>query len=477
MLQMPGRELLARIDRDLVRARQTLAAVEEALAGVSNELAATKRGQASLLRELGALRVDSLEQAALAGALTTAERRACELLDRREQARACLGDEQRAALTALAAAEADRLTAQQAVRDAAAALAAVEARVQRALSIDPDYRRQLQSARAAVGIAAAAERKAQQACADRDARRAAREAEPLFMYLWARRFGTAQYRANRVVRFLHGRVARLCRYQQARADYAMLLEMPERLTEHAARRRAAADAAAQALAVSERAAAEDAGIVPLEQTLDAAESRQCAVDGRIAELEAQVADIDARRAEIAGGEDVDMQAAIALLADAIYRSSPQALPAQARATLLEDDDLLVLQLGDAREAELALERELADARRALRAQQARLRELASLRQRFKRHRYDDLRSRFGDRDALTLLLEQFSAGLLGSDELWRAITRRQRHADVEAWPDFGSGGLPRQRGPWRNPGGGSFRLPVPARGSLRGGGFRTGGGF
>ncbi|HEX2137928.1 MAG TPA: hypothetical protein VHG30_18895 [Microvirga sp.] len=80
-----------------------------------------------------------------------------------------------------------------------------------------------------------AEEKAAQAAADRDEKRRPYEADPLFMYLWRRGFGTRDYRASNLVRYLDRKVAHLIGYEAARVNYAMLLELPERLREHVER--------------------------------------------------------------------------------------------------------------------------------------------------------------------------------------------------------------------------------------------------
>jgi hypothetical protein len=111
-----------------------------------------------------------------------------------------------------------------------------------------------------------AERKAAQAAADRDEKRRPYEADPLFMYLWRRRFGTKAYRAFSPVRYLDRKVAHLVGYEGARANYATLLALPDRLAEHAARLRARAagdDAVAEIAARPEiRALLEDAARSP-----------------------------------------------------------------------------------------------------------------------------------------------------------------------------------------------------------------------
>lgn len=97
-------------------------------------------------------------------------------------------------------------------------------------------------------MAEEAERKAAQAAEDRERKRRPYEADPLFTYLWRRSYGTAAYRAGPLARYLDRKVARLVGYEAARANYALLIALPDRLAEHAARLRAEASGGGDVLA-------------------------------------------------------------------------------------------------------------------------------------------------------------------------------------------------------------------------------------
>jgi hypothetical protein len=83
----------------------------------------------------------------------------------------------------------------------------------------------------------AAREKAVQAEADREEKRKPYEADPLFMYLWGRRYGTRDYQAIPLVRYFDRKVAHLIGFEEARVNYTLLMELPERLREHADRLR------------------------------------------------------------------------------------------------------------------------------------------------------------------------------------------------------------------------------------------------
>ena len=124
-----------------------------------------------------------------------------------------------------------------------------------------------------------------------------------------------------------------------------------------------------------------------------------------------------------------------------------------------------------------LQEALVQHRRIQKSNMQRMQELEQLRHKFKRERYDDVHSSFGNTPVLLMLLNQFLQGAASSDDLWQTIRRERRYRRIEADPDFGSGGIGRGNSTWRIPfPRSSGRVGGMGRGGSRGG-FRTGGGF
>ena len=80
----------------------------------------------------------------------------------------------------------------------------------------------------ALATAEAAASKAATSEQDRQQKGKAYEADPLFIYLWQRGYGTPDYKRRGLVRSLDRWVAGLIRFDDARANYAMLTSIPER---------------------------------------------------------------------------------------------------------------------------------------------------------------------------------------------------------------------------------------------------------
>jgi hypothetical protein len=300
------------------------------------------------------------------------------------------------------------------------------------------------------------------------------------MYLWKRGYGTAGYAANPLARFFDKHVAKLCHYQDARPNYAMLLEIPARLREHATQRRAAADREFEALTAIERATAEADGIPALRQAVEAAERTIDAIDDRIQEAEQRVRQLMEAKASYAAGEDELFQQALAALVGQFEREGIMSLRRQAEATKTAADDRLVQELAEIDQQQAAMDETLARHKQLYTRSLDRLQQLEEVRHRFKRERYDDVHSSFTDTALLSVILNEFLRGVASSNDLWGTLRRQQRYRRIEADPSFGSGGFGRSDGTWHFPelGGGGFGAGgFGSGGEIRGGGFRTGGGF
>jgi chromosome segregation ATPase len=489
---LQGRKVLGIIDGQLGEARQRLQALSQLQQRSAEAVARNREAQAQAIRRLAASRLDAVRQAEIGARLDGLEQRAKSILDERDRAIATLEQRLDQARRLLEDEETRRAAIHDEVDVAARRLAECEAAAQEALEGDPEFTTQLETTEKFQAIAVSAEEKAQTALDDRRDKGKPYESDELFMYLWRRHYGTSEYRANPLARLLDGWVARLCRYNDARPNYWMLLEIPKRLQLHADRAQEEADKEVEKLRAIEQRAASAAGVPEAAAALEEAEGRQDQADARIAQAEDAVNVLLAGESEFAAGRDRYLEEAVDVFAEAIERQDVSDLMRAAMATMTVEDDAIVDVIRSLRAEAEDLQQELRQNRQAEREFLRRSNELGEVRRRFKRSRYDDLRSGFKNVDAISRTVTELLAGLAGSGQLWDVIRRNQRYRDVAGErPDFGSGGIvfPRGRMPRRGPvwhwpgsassrGGGGFRVPRLPSGGPRGrGGFRTGGGF
>ena len=344
------------------------------------------------------------------------------------------------------------------------------------LADNNDYKNQQSLIEKASAIYERAKEKTGQAEQDRESKGKPYKQDPLFMYLWQRKYGAQSYKPNNLVRWLDGKVARLVRYHDARANYAVLLEIPVRLNEHL-------EMLGEDLAVKQD------GL----DDIEADKVRQLAGEDLVAELKkarldqtkrhgelertaAENSDIEAQLNRYAKGLDHPFLKAIELSAAFLEQKSLKSLMNLARQTPTPTDDELVDHIADIDASTDKIGKENTERRNQLETLFKRKEELIQLADNFRRARYDDPSSVFTPEDELGVFLEELVGGLITGAEYWSRAQSRHHWSSRPADPfrrqssfppfDFGSGGL--GGGGFGGGGGGSFGSRPD---------FTTGGGF
>ena len=251
---LSGLQVLGSFDQALLQAQQQAAASDRRLSELNNRLLQLRNEEGEAYRTLARVRMSAPKNDQLIERLTAVDANVRTALQQRTSATAEID----AAITAIEG-EAKKLQAARdeataAVEERRKALLAAEQAIRQRLEQTPPYQQQSQAAQRAEQIAASAEEKTRQAENDRIEKGKPYEQDELFQYLWKRGYGSAAYAAGPFTRMIDRWVARLTGYDKARADYAMLQEIPRRLAEHAARQREQAQAEARRLSEMQQAA-------------------------------------------------------------------------------------------------------------------------------------------------------------------------------------------------------------------------------
>jgi len=479
---------LGSIDSTLEQLRKQFEQTDSQIQAVSRELVELRQQEGSHYNKLAGIRLDQHISGDIAKGLDTADRRVTELLAERDRALTTLNQQIEQAREQAAALEKKRQQQGDLVDEAAEELDNIEAAVQAALEQDSAYTSRFEAAGKSDSVARHAEEKTAQAEEDRVKKGRPYEEDRLFTYLWEKGYGTSEYSANPVTRFLDKWVSNLCSYDEARPNYSMLLEIPKRLRRHAERLRTAANWEYEVLTKMEEKAAEQGGVLGKRAALEEAEKRADKTDTEIQEIETLIQGLLKDRASFAEGRDRYFRSCIDTLSAAFQRENILALHKYALTTSTAEDDEIVYGLSDLNEKKKELESAMEQHKIIYERQLARLKELEGVRSRYKQKRYDNIHSVFQNVGLLALLLSQFLNGATSGEDLWRTLQREHRYRRLRSNPVFGSGGFGRG-GMWRLPfpgGDGSMKLPIPGGGGWRHGpgrggigsrgGFRTGGG-
>ncbi|MCC2650134.1 MAG: hypothetical protein K0Q60_289 [Microvirga sp.] len=460
-----GRQAIAQIEQTIEKAREQEAKCELAYTRATEEVGRLRIQRTEAFRELARLKLDAIRQDQVVGHLDAAERQALSVLNSRQEALRQLTERRRQAEERVRQAEAQRQAAVDALEQGLAQVEALRRDVEARISTDPEW----VAARARVaeitGQAQQAEKKAVQAETDRDEKRRPYEADPLFGYLWKRKFGTAAYRSGPFTRYMDRLVARVVGYDKARANYALLNEIPERLREHARRLIDDLRTVRSRLTALERQALVAAGIPPLEDK--AAQSRDAVEDADrgLSEARSALTELDRTHDASVLEGDAPYREAIAVLAAADEREDLNQLYEEALRTPTPEDEALVRRI---QATDVMINRSLRQAVDAHRQ----LKETAQRRATIE-HEWEELRSQgydtpygtFGNEAALGNVLGGVLTGAIGGAILGQVL-RGGFHHGPSPWDSGFGGGIP-----FPQPGG------FGTGGSFGGGGFRTGGSF
>lgn len=464
-----AREALSSVESAIGDVRSSESRLDQVLSSATQEAERQRKQLADSYRALALIRLDALKRNEAIGELDAAERRALDLLAAHkakvERLLAQHGDAQKG----VAGAEETHRALTAAAEAARAPIGALQARVEAQMASDAAWTAQRCVVDAARKVAEASDAKADQAEADRESKRKPYEADPLFMYLWSRGFGTATYKAGNLVRYFDRMIARLVGFETARPNYALLNEIPLRLREHSDVRAKALVAEDAKLEAIERAALEAAGIVPLETALAKAMSALEGATKTLSESQGRLAGLDKdRQSLVEEGDRKAQEEALAILTDAIAREDLQVMYREAQATRTPDDDRIATAIDEAQKAIVKADAVVSKVRDEMREIARRRSELEGVRDNFRRSRYERPGGQFelGQNEVLGDLIRGVLQGAVQGAVLWALFQRGYRRRDDDDDDDrpWGSG----SSGP-------KFRFPSSGRSG--GGGFRPSGGF
>lgn len=488
-----GRQTLGEIEGALMKLRRDESQLDGALASAAQQVERLRADRAAALRELARIKLDEMAAGRLIANLDASEQRALQVLESRRLRLDNLAAQRQTALTEVERAEVERHRIAETVETLVEAIDEIRAKAEAAVRDNAAWADARKTAEAADAIATEAERKAQQSEAELGAKKKPYDSDPLFAYLWSRKFGTAAYQSGNLVRMIDRKVADFIGYSDARASYAMLTEIPVRLREHAMRQRRSADEAKQAVASLERQEMVRAGIEPKERELAEARHKLAAAESDLDRRRAQLKEIETQRANLVGGtSDKAYGEALATIAEGDAQDDVATLYREAGRTPTPTDDMIVRRIGGLDERLVEIEKEMAGLRKTARELAERRGEVERVRDRFRTSGYDHPNATFRNDNQITEVLGQILVGVVRSGILWDILRGGFGTRPSRGRPDFGSptfpfpfpmpgGGDGARGGEWREPGTrGGWTPPIDIGGGDRRNdddNFSTGGRF
>jgi chromosome segregation ATPase len=471
-----GRDTLGMIDREIQVAQNRMNVINEQLIELNRRLAGIRNEIAGEIRKLARFRMDELAADRVITHLDETDREVMDLLNQRtralEETRGELGAAEKRLETLRhrredVAGQRDGL-----LKELDQAAADVQARLRE----EESYREQELRVAAASDRLDRLEKKVIQAEADRVEKGKPYENDPLFLYLWQRKFLTPEYSAGVLIRSLDAWVARLVRYDQARGNYHLLTELPIRLREHAEKQKQTAAEEAQRLREREARALDDPGYQARKQAVEKTRGELEAVDRELEQAEDVYDELLRKYSDLSSGADEFSRKAEELQAEEIRNESIASLYMEAKLTSGSEDDAIVVRIRDLQQEEKQVAGEINRIHGEEAGNQRSFQELEQLRRKFRDSGYDSGHSFFPGGFDLAGLLSRLARGGAGHGDVWEQLRREQRFRKPKTSRHFGGGTSPFDRGSGPRTGGGfGGGGGFSKGGGFGGGGFRTGG--
>lgn len=485
-----GFEALQSIDRAYAQIREDEMRLDEQLRATSAEAARLRQERLAQLQRLAEVKFRMLKSGELARELDAAEREVRRLLDEAERENVQTAAKRERAVKALKQAESTRAACAAEFEAAGRALQAFETAHQPAIAQDTKWIALAQQMESAEKIWQEAERKTKQSEDDREAKRTPYENDPLFVYLWKRHYGTSAYRNGGIVRYFDGLIAHMIGYSEARANYAMLNQIPERLRAHVDRLKTSLEALRQETANfrQERLLAVGAG--PLQARAQQAKTTRDESEAAVTQRQQEFAAADAKYDAISGKNNEGLLArAIQLMVDNDSRDDVITLYREAERTRSNEDKEIVAQIDQLTRQFGKAEADIGQIRTQIRDLDGRRDQLEYARGSFRRHRYDYPGTTFRNEAAINDVLGGILSGMIQGAVLEQVLQQGYRQPPSIDWgggyhpgPMFPPGGFPGD-GPdifgdsGGYGGGGGYGDSGGLDGGGSGDGFDTGGSF
>jgi hypothetical protein len=438
-----GRQTLSSIESAIAKLHRDEGQLDAALRSAVSDADRLRKERSEGLRELARIKLDEMTAGRLVSQLDAGERRAMQILDDYRLRVAAVTEQHAALLKEVERAESERHAAAAVVEEALEAVETLRAEAEAKVQVTSEWQAAKHRRDEADAIATEAEKKAEASEAELSAKKKPYDEDPLFTYLWARRFGTAAYNASNFARAVDLVVADFIGFRDARPNYAALIEIPLRLRGHAEAQRAKVMELQTQLSDIERRAMLAQGADAKEKALAEARHRLAVVDDTVQKKQSILADLDEkRRALVAGESNPAYSEALEIVAAADSKDDLAALYAEARRTPTTADEGIVrgIESIDAKIAEA--EAEIADLRRSAQELSDRRLEIERVRDRFRTTGYDHPQATFENDGAIADTLKNVLKGVVRSGVLWDLFRQGYGSRPSRSSTDFGSPGFP-----------------------------------
>ncbi len=447
-MALNGPQALKSLDNAIADIRQEETRLAKLLARSTESTAKLNETKAGLIRQLAKVRLDKDARLELSDQLFGAQNKAHKVLEKHDASLKKVEKELKALDVKIAQNISLRQNLLAEIDKAQLELKSLSKKIAKEISANPQYTKIQEETFKLQEIAKQAQAKTELAQADQQEKGQPYKNDPLFIYLWDRKFGTKDYKSSNLFRWLDKKVAHLINYSDARANYAMLNEIPLRLSEHADYQNQLLHASQDRLNTLEQEAIDKAGGKPFRLAITKAQGKLNELDNKLLALEDERDEKANAYRLLAQGREPAFEEATQMLAQSLNRQDIQELMRMAQLTSSAEDDIIVKKIDDIKSRildEIPISKQY---KQRLKTLHTRRRELEDIEWEFKKSRFDDPRSSFKKNDLTGSLLTEFLSGAISAAVYWNQW--QNSHSWQSGASDWGGGiGLPRSKNPAR----------------------------
>ena len=434
-----GKTGLSMIDGAVSRARTSLEHAVRSADETAQRRGDVRRDQVKGFQALAKFRLEKLKLEDDIGELSEAEQKAQDLLEQHADFIAREYDALQEMTEAIEELETERTDAHKTLSELVAIQQEKIEALLATLAETPAYQSLENALEEAAAISDRALQKLELAKIDRQEKGVPYEADPLFSYLWARKYRTTNYKARGVARMLDGWVGMLCGYDKAHLTYARLTELPDRLDEHLVHVEGLEDEAEAALKSIEAKALREGGIEEMEAEAEKIREAIRGLDTRIEAAEETHLTRTERHTNALRADTGPAEKARRVLAEALRKMSFPDLRVLVAQTVELEDDEIVDELVRLRAEEMQLDLEMTDQTTLPDRRRRDLKQIEALRKGYKRASYasDNL---LIDQSVLEDVISDLHSDALNLDKALKRIRKTIRRASRDRDGRGGSGG-------------------------------------
>ena len=429
-----GFEALQSIEDAYGKVRGDEMRLDAALRSASEEAARLRQERLKQLHALAQLKFGLIQSGELISELDAAERQAKELLDHIDREVSEAADRRQQAADVLQKARSARNERALDYDAAVTELRAFEDGVAPGITSDPAWIALNGRFETIRHIQNEADKKAAQAESDRQHKKTPYEQDRLFMYLWGRKFGTSEYKSGFFVRYFDELIARLIGYREARANYFLLNQIPDRLREHAVRVRAEFEAEQQRLAAFRQERLLKAGAGPLQEKAAKAKAGLETREAELLKASQRFETLDKEYGALIGRDSQGaFDQAIDAMAENDSRDEVVTLYREAARTKTDEDRAIVAKIDELTKAIAKADTEVGQLRGQIREVAARRVEIQQAHNEFRQRRYDYPGTTFGNEATINDVLGGILEGVMRGAVLGQVLQQGYQRPPSPNW--------------------------------------------